>query len=93
MGLVLAAYQPVIMREWVFNVLGLAGNLLMAHKHPEEISKAKQKVTQGEEHNWPFWIMKPAGVEQKGGECDKGGKATQQRPDCKPELCEVLVLL
>ena len=27
------------------------------------------------------WIMKPSGVEQKGGECDKGGKATQQRPE------------
>ena len=27
------------------------------------------------------WIMKPAGVEQKSGECDKGGKATQQRPE------------
>ena len=25
------------MREWVFNALGLAGNLLMAHKHPKTI--------------------------------------------------------
>ena len=25
------------MREWVFNVLGLASNLLMAHKNPKTI--------------------------------------------------------